>query len=176
MLITGRWLLLTLSIVVVAAGLTLWMAPEARWLALVAAVCGLVSVLVLNIFRSPVAAASEESPDISMLSPQRHREMIRGTSLYLREMRYRYSIRPCPTEVSDLPAFNAEVNTVQLGFVPVIITDNATDRQGFGYVAFVHDGRRWRGPGLPCPAGQEEALRHAARCVSPLGEDELSRG
>ena len=40
--------------------------------------------------------------------------------------------------------------------------------QGFGYAAFVHDGDRWRGPGLPCPPGQSDAVKHAARCVSPL--------
>ena len=39
-------------------------------------------------------------------------------------------------------------------FVPAVITDNDDDRQGYGYVAFVYDQHRWRGPGLPCPAGR----------------------
>ena len=81
-------------------------------------------------------------------------------------------VRLDTTDSADHRAFSAEVNTIRLGFVPAIITDNTNDRQGFGYVAFVHDGTRWRGPGLPCPADQSEAVQHAARCVSPLATEE----
>jgi hypothetical protein len=59
--------------------------------------------------------------------------------------------------------------------VPVVVTDNTNDRQGFGYVAFVHDGVRWRGPGLPCPDDPALAVKHAARCVSPLATEEETR-
>ena len=87
-------------------------------------------------------------------------------------MNYRYSIRRDPADGGERQCFSAEVNTIRLGFVPVFITDNTNDRQGPGYVAFVYDGKRWRGPGLPCPAGQAEAVRHAARSVSPLATEE----
>ena len=97
---------------------------------------------------------------------------MRGTSLYLREMRYRYYVRLDRTDSAGHRAFSAEVNTIRLGFVPAIVTDNTNDRQGFGYVAFVHDSTRWRGPGLPCQASQTEAVQHAARCVSPLATEE----
>jgi hypothetical protein len=172
MLISGRRLLLGLSVVIAAVGIVMWLQPDHTWLALVIAACGLVSILVLNLFRPPMARAKHEPDSIDRLPPARRRELIRGTSLYLREMEYRYSIRPDPSEGGERKCFSAEVNTVRLGFVPVLITDNTTDRQGYGYMAFVHDGRRWRGPGLPCPAGQAEAVRHAARSVSPLATEE----
>ena len=91
------------------------------------------------------------------------------------ELRYRYSIRFDASDTGERKPFSAEVNTIKLGFLPVIIIDNSNDRQGFGYAAFVHDGNRWRGPGLPCPAGQADAVKHAARCVSPLAKEEETR-
>ncbi|HMN95539.1 MAG TPA: hypothetical protein PKC43_04875 [Phycisphaerales bacterium] len=107
-----------------------------------------------------------EPTEVDRLDPERLRELVRGTSLRLRDMHYRYSVRP---DRGSRAAFTEAVNSIVLGFVPVIITDNQTDREGRGYVAFVHDGRRWRGPGLPCAGSREEALQHAARCVQPLG-------
>jgi hypothetical protein len=114
----------------------------------------------------------DESEDIRHLSEERQRELIRGTSLFLRESNFRYSVRNDSRETGAKRGFNAEVNTVRLGFLPAAINDNTNDREGFGYVAFVYDGHRWCGPGLPCPADQTEAVRHAARCVSPLASEE----
>jgi hypothetical protein len=123
--------------------------------------------------REPVGR--HESDNINDVPDQRRRELVRGTSLYLRELHYRYSIRLDPVQTADHRCFSAEVNSVKLGFVPVVITDNTNDREGLGFVAFVYDGNRWRGPGLPCPAGQVEAVRHAAKCVSPLCKEEETR-
>ena len=109
-----------------------------------------------------------EPERFEQLDPQRCQELIRGTSMHLRDLRYRYSVRQ---DRGSRTPFTAEVNTVILGFAPVIIMDNHTDRQGMGYVAFPYDGRRWRGPGLPCGGSQEEAIAHASRCVAPI-EDE----
>jgi hypothetical protein len=166
-----------LSVVIAAMGVVLWWMPDqARWLAPVIAVCGFACTLILNVFRPPIPSVGRKEPaQIDELSAQRRRELVRGTSLYLRELKYRYSIRLDSAPTSDQKCFTAEVNTVKLGFVPVVIIDNTNDRQGYGYVAFVHDGKRWRGPGLPCPAGQVEAVRHAARCVSPLASDEETK-
>lgn len=108
-----------------------------------------------------------EPQRIEDLDDTRRRELIRGTSMHLRNMKYRYSVR---YDRSNRQPFTTEVNTVILGFLPVIILDNRTDRQGYGFVAFPHDGGRWRGPGLPCGGDREEAIAHAARCVSPLEE------
>jgi len=181
MLISSRWMLTVLSILSIAAGMALWFDTDSHWLAAVVVLLGLTSILVLSEFGSArrIGASStsgkRESEDIESLTPLRCRELVRGTSLYLRERRYRYSIRIDPNHSSDQRCFTAEVNTVKLGFVPVLIIDNTNDRQGLGYVAFVHDGKRWRGPGLPCPAGQVEAVRHAAKCVSPLAKEEETR-
>ena len=116
-----------------------------------------------------------ESSNIRDVSDARQRELIRGTSKYLREMNYRYSIRLNAGAPGKRQSFTAEVNTVKLGFLPAVITDNTNDRQGYGYVAFVHDGTRWRGPGLPCPGEQVEAVHHATRCVSPLATEDETR-
>jgi hypothetical protein len=119
------------------------------------------------------AVSLEEPDDLRAVSEDRRRELMRGASKQLSDFRYRYSVRMHHTDAGEHRCFNADVNGVRLGFIPAIITDNTNDRQGYGYVAFVHDGHRWRGPGLPCPAGQLEAVRHASRCVSPLAtEDE----
>jgi hypothetical protein len=104
---------------------------------------------------------------IEDLPLQRRNELIRGTSMQLRDMKYRYSIR---YDHSDRAAFTTDVNGVTLGFVPVIILDNRSDKQGYGYVAFPYDGSRWRGPGLPCGGDPQQAVAHAAKCVAPLEE------
>jgi hypothetical protein len=176
MVITGRTLLLGLLIAIVVVGVALWVEPGARWLALVVAACGLVGIVVLNLLAPPGRVLGPAEPDdIDKLSESRRRELMRGTSLYLREREYRYSVRLPGQDAVERHCFSAEVNTIRLGFIPAVIIDNTTDRQGYGYVAFVHDGRRWRGPGLPCPDGQEEAVRHAAHCVSPLATDEETK-
>lgn len=132
--------------------------------------CGVVGVIGTLLKRTDGTAAIEEPDDVSQLSDQRRQQLIRGTSMHLRNMHYRYTVRAEHHDLSDRQCFNAEVNSVHLGFVPVVIADNATEKQGFGFVAFVHDGRRWRGPGMPCPGGRERALEHALRCVSPLND------
>jgi hypothetical protein len=175
MLISTRNLLIGLSIVVTLVALLMLLDSRMTWLAWVIIGCGLASVAALSIWPNAVPRLAREADDINDVPSQRRRELVRGTSLYLRELRYRYSIRIDPSESDDRRPFSAEVNTIKLGFVPVIITDNTNDRQGYGYAAFVHDGKRWRGPGLPCPAGQPEAVRHAARCVSPLAKEEETR-
>jgi hypothetical protein len=170
-------MLLVLSVVIAAAGAMMILNHENHWLAWVVAGCGLLNIALLvlldNRALSGASAAmhisgKRESDDITGLSLQRRRELVRGTSLYLRELNYRYSIRLDSIETTEHRPISAEENTVKLGFVPVVIIDNSNDRQGKGYVAFVHDGNRWRGPGLPCPSGQVEAVRLAAKCVSPL--------
>ena len=178
MLITARPLLLIMSVITAAIGAIIWFIPVSRWMGLVVVGCAAINGIALLIFSAPSGRASggkREPDDISGLTQQRCRELVRGTSLYLRELRYRYSIRIDPHQTSEQRCFTAEVNSVKLGFVPVVIIDNTNDRQGLGYVAFVHDGKRWRGPGLPCPAGQVEAVRHAAKCVSPLAKEEETR-
>ncbi|NNF44076.1 MAG: hypothetical protein HKN62_13735 [Phycisphaerales bacterium] len=175
MLISGRRLLLVACCLLALVGVVLW-----QWEALVGArlglilvAAGLVGVLVVGVFvRPPSREPLEESDDITALEPGRRRELLRGTSMYLQKMQYRYSVRADAAATGARRSFGAEVNSIQLGFVPAVITDNTTDRQGYGYVAFVHDGQRWRGPGLPCPDDQAEAVRHAARCVSPLATEE----
>jgi hypothetical protein len=163
-----RRVLLGLSVVIAAAGVMIGVHPEARVLAWLVAACGLLSILAINALLPPLPLRTREPDDVLQLEEGRLRELVRGTSLYLREMRYRYSVRFDPGSPDCRECFTADVNGVRLGFVSVVIMDNESDRQGRGYVAFVHDGRRWRGPGLPCPAGREQAVAHAARCVSPM--------
>ncbi len=102
---------------------------------------------------------------------QKQHELLRGTSLHLHEMKYRYSVRIDHNQTVDRCCFNADVNTINLGFVPVVITDSATDKQGYGFVAFVYDGNRWLGPGLPCPGTKEQAIAYAQKNVAPLDEE-----
>ncbi|MHC4989390.1 MAG: hypothetical protein ACYTGC_00275 [Planctomycetota bacterium] len=168
MIISGRRLLLGLAIVIVLCAVIVWLVPEARWLSIVVAICGGLVALVVSAVRPSRFVGPVEAEDISDVPEQRRAELMRGTSKLLREMGYRYSVRLDKHATGDRRCFTAEVNSVRLGFVSALITDNATDRQGYGFVAFVYDNRRWRGPGLPCPAGQSEAIRHAAQCVSPL--------
>ena len=186
MILSGRRLLLSLSIIVVVAGLLFIIQgltgsgggineQFARVLAWVIVGSGVVSILVLNVYRPPMPVARMEPDDIATMSQARLRELLRGTSMHLRELKYRYSVRFEPFDDQQRRCFNAEVNNVKLGFVPAVVSDNTNDRQGWGYVAFVYDGRRWRGPGLPCPDGQAEAVRHAAKCVSPLATEEETK-
>ncbi len=185
MIFSGRRLLLSLSILVVVSGIVFLLQypfggtrldeSVARIFAGITIACGIISIIVLNVYRPPMMNSKSESDDVCELIETRRRELIRGTSLYLREMRYRYSVRFEVSDAQQRQCFNAEVNTVKLGFIPAVVSDNTTDRQGWGYVAFVYDGQRWRGPGLPCPDGQVEAVRHAAKCVSPLATEEETK-
>ena len=176
MLIQTRILLLIACAAATVLGVVLWVLRDrvgtAAPIALV--VVGIAGIVAL-VVRRPSLPARVESDDITELSEARRKELMRGTSMYLRELQYRYSVRLDVRESAHAGCFAAEVNSIHLGFVPAVITDNTTDRQGLGFVAFVHDGRRWRGPGLPCPADQAEAVRHAARCVSPLARDDETK-
>jgi len=142
----------------------------ARQVELGAAAMGVSLILFIAMFgmwasRSRYRARPDEPEKIEGLDEDRRVELLRGTSMHLRDMNYRYSIR---IDRSERSPFTAEVNTVVLGFVPVVILDNGSERQGYGYVAFPYDGSRWRGPGLPCAGDRAAALEHAARCVAPL--------
>ena len=172
MVLSGRRLLFALAIVIAATSIVIWVEPDARGLALLVASCGLL-IAVMLVVKQPQwrGVGPLEPSDIADLSRARQAELMRGTSMHLRETQYRYSVRMESSPSLERPSFNAEINGLQLGFVPALVTDNDSESQGYGYVAFVYDQRRWRGPGLPCPAGQAEALRHASRCVAPL-EDE----
>ncbi len=170
MVIGLRVVVLGLSLTLAAAGVALWIWLGADVFVWGLLLCSAIGVVVLIVTRPSAAADIREPDDVSQLSKERRQQLIRGTSMHLRNMRYRYTVRAEHHELSDRQCFNAEVNSVHLGFVPVVIADNATEKQGFGFVAFVHDGRRWRGPGMPCPGGRERALEHALRCVSPLND------
>ena len=165
---------LGLSLISAATGGVLWIGLGAGVLMWVLLLCGLIGVAAMIVTRPTTTAEVREPDDVSQLTEERRQQLIRGTSMHLRDMRYRYTVRAEHHELSDRQCFNAEVNEVHLGFVPVVIVDNATEKQGYGFVAFVFDGRRWRGPGLPCPGGRDNALRHALRCVSPLDEPDES--
>ena len=161
-----------MAIVVLASGLVAsgaarwwgWFDGALPWLWMAPAVVALLVAAILAL-RPQRHAGLVEPEEIEALSRDRLMELVRGTSLQLREMRYRYSVRP---DLGHRTPFSARVNQIRLGFVPVVLTDNETDRQGLGYVAFVFDGHRFRGPGLPCSGARDEALAHAAKCVEPL--------
>jgi hypothetical protein len=144
--------------------------PLALWL-IPAAIGGIAALCVLLRHSKHVPLVEPER--IEQLARDRLLELVRGTSLQLRDMRYRYSVR---ADLGSRTAFSAKVNQIRLGFVPVVLTDNASDRQGLGYVAFVYDGHRFRGPGLPCAGSRDEALAHAAKCVEPLAGLEDTAG
>ncbi len=174
MVIRLRIVVLGLSLILAVAGVALWI-----WLGVGAFVwglllCSVIGVAVLIATRFSPSADVPETDDVSQLSEERRQQLVRGTSMHLRNMRYRYTVRAERHELSDRECFNAEVNSVHLGFVPVVISDVSTDKQDYGFVAFVFDGRRWRGPGLPCPGGRDRALQHAFRCVSPLDDSDES--
>lgn len=169
MILSGRRLLIGLIVLLAACVSVVWL-PGGRWLVVVIGPIGLAAVLLLSAYRTPLRGAQREPEDICGVTAQRRSELIRGTSKFLREMGYRYSVRADANPTGERQCFSAEINDLRLGFVPAVITDNDDDRQGYGYVAFVYDQHRWRGPGLPCPAGREEAIDHASRCISPLDD------
>lgn len=164
-----RWKGVGLAVAGVAAlvAIGMWLIPPGRWAILAAGIVAACATAAIAIWRSGRDGGFTEPGAIEQIDHQRCTELIRGTSMHLREMRYRYSVRSDRTDAGGRKPFTAEVNTINLGFLPVILTDNETDFQGYGYLAFVYDGRRWRGPGLPCPDGREAAMTHARRNVKP---------
>ncbi len=174
MVIGLRVVFLGLSLTLAAAGVALWIWLGADVFVWGLLLCSTIGVVLLIVTRPTPADDVREPDDVSQLSKERRQQLIRGTSMHLRNMRYRYTVRAEHHELSDRQCFNAEVNSVHLGFVPVVIADSTTDKQDYGFVAFVFDGRRWRGPGLPCPGGRDRALQHACRCVSALDDSDES--
>ena len=172
MVIPIRAVLVGVAVISAAAGGALWIWRGPGVLVWILLVCSVIGLIVARMGPLGGTARLQEPDDVSQLPAERRHQLVRGTSMHLRNMRYRYSVRAEHHELSDRECFNAQVNRVHLGFVPVMITDTATDKQGYGFVAFVYDGRRWRGPGLPCPGGRERALQHAQHCVSPLDESD----
>ncbi len=174
------WMSAVLGAVLAAGILTLVAtgAPRSVWATSSVAAGGLGLLLgVATLWSRRAGRSSAAEPDLlEELDENRIQVLVRGTSLHLRDMRYRYSVRRDRHAVHDRRPFTEVINSVRLGFLPVVMTDNGTDQQGYGYVAFVYDGRRWRGPGLPCPDGREDAMNHAARCVSPLQQDGAEDG
>lgn len=164
--------MLGLCLVVFLLGAVLWIFMVSQTLSVIAMACSLLSgVLVIVFVRPPSMASYREPQEMSELPKEKQHELLRGTGLHLREMKYRYSVRIDHNQTVDRCCFNADVNTIMLGFIPVVITDNATDKQGFGFVAFVYDGNRWLGPGLPCPGTKEQAIAHAQESVAPREDD-----
>ena len=174
MVIPVRAVLVGIAVISAAAGGALWLGRGPGVVVWILLLCGVIGLIVARMGTRGGTTRLEEPDDVSQLSTERRHQLVRGTSMHLRDMRYRYSVRAEHHELGGRECFNAEVNNIHLGFVPVMITDNATDKQGYGFVAFVYDGRRWRGPGLPCPGGRERALHHAQHCVSPLDESDES--
>ncbi len=177
MTLTTKRLMLAGAVLIVVIGIVLWLMPDIvpKQIAVSLVIVGLVILIILSVINIRPAEGRSEPNDIGQLDDARRKELMRGTSLFLRESQYRYSIRMDASGASSRPMFNAVVNTIRLALLPAMITDISSDRHGHGYVAFVHDGNRWRGPGLPCPPEKEEALRHAARCVSPLAKEEETK-
>ena len=174
MVLPVRAVLVGVAVISAAAGGALWLGRGPGVVVWILLLCGVIGLIVARMGTRGGTTRLEEPDDVSQLSTERRHQLVRGTSMHLRDMRYRYSVRAEHHELGGRECFNAEVNNIHLGFVPVMITDNATDKQGYGVVAFVYDGRRWRGPGLPCPGGRERALHHAQHCVSPLDESDES--
>ncbi|MCH7847647.1 MAG: hypothetical protein IIB53_04710 [Planctomycetes bacterium] len=172
MVVPVRAVLVGVAVISAAAGGALWLGRGPGVVVWILLLCGVIGLIVARMGPGRGTTRLEEPDDVSQLSTERRHQLVRGTSMHLRDMRYRYSVRAEHHELGGRECFNAEVNNIHLGFVPVMITDNATDKQGYGFVAFVYDGRRWRGPGLPCPGGRERALHHAQHCVSPLDESD----
>lgn len=172
MVFSLRHILLGLCVVAFLLGAVLWI-PISLGIAIMA---GSLLTAVLVILKVPQPEPKYyETQEMSELPEKSQHELLRGTGLHLREMKYRYSVRIDHNQTTDRCCFNAEINTIKLGFIPVIITDNTTDKQGYGFVAFVYDGKRWLGPGLPCPGAKEQAIAHAHRSVSPLEDDSIEQ-
>lgn len=164
-----RWNLVGIAVATLAL-LTvfgMWLIPEGRGVILASGIVAACAAVAVAIWRGGRIEGFTESDAIEQIGRERCNELIRGTSMHLREMRYRYSVRSDRTDAGGRKPFTAQVNTIPLGFLPVILTDNETDFQGYGYLAFVYDGRRWRGPGLPCPDGRDTAVAHAKRNIKP---------
>jgi hypothetical protein len=170
MLLTNRAVLFGLGVIALVVLIVLWTAPS-QWAATAAVFVGAGGLIVLGAMglarlRRPMR--EPEPANIEDISDERAMELMRITGRMLAEMNYRYSVR------LDLDTtrrrFDATINEVKLGFIPVLLIDHITEKTGFGYVAFVHDGERFRAPGLPCPDGEDAAVRHAVRSVNPIGE------
>lgn len=169
MVISARHFILGLCIAVFLFGAMLWVSLTLSVVLMASSLlCG--AIVIVKV-RPPSKSSNIEPQEMSELPKQKQHELLRGTGLHLREMKYRYSVRIDHNETAERCCFNADANTIKLGFIPVIITDNATDKQGFGFVAFVYDGNRWLGPGLPCPGTREQAITHAQESVNPLEDD-----
>lgn len=170
MLLTNRVVLLGLLAIGGAAIAALLLVPD-EWAMLTAVLItggGLIILGAMGLARLRRPVRTNESARIEDVSDDRATELMRITGRMLAEMNYRYSVR------LDLDTtrrrFDATVNEVQLGFIPVVLLDHITEKTGYGYVAFVHDGERFRAPGLPCPDGEDAAIRHAVRSVNPISE------
>ena len=172
MVVLVRRLVLGLLAVCAAVAIVIVIDPRASWLAAVVAACAIGAVVIITLLQPDHRTQRLEADFIEALSEDRHRELIRGTSLYLRDAHYRYSVRLDATEAAERNPFTETINTVRLGFIPAVITDNDNDQQAPGFVAFVYDGQRWRGPGLPCGGYREDAIAHAGRCVRPIDDDD----
>ena len=165
-----RFTLGLLAVVHLILGLTLYLSSDWKLLGVIVTMTGVVlAVLAVIVIVRGDRPGLNEPERIEELDAPRAAMLIRGTSMHLRDMHYSYSIRP--DHGTTRAPFTAEVNTILLGFLPVILMENHTERQGEGFVAFPYDGERWRGPGLPCAGEPDEAVAHAARCVAPLGEE-----
>jgi hypothetical protein len=165
MRVSGRFVVLVAATVVIAAMILWRLEGPIQLIALIAVMVVFAAVAAVLALREPFPPRNPEPDSIEQVEDTHRAALIRGTSKYLRDLNYRYSIR---LDRSDREPFTTDINGLRLGFVPVVITDNDTDRQGYGYVAFVYDGTRWRGPGLPCGGGPQDAVNHATRCVAPL--------
>src|SRR5688572_32688141 len=117
MLISSRNLLVGLSVIVTTLGVLLLLRDQTNWLVWVIIACGIISITALSLWPDRLPTLAKESEDITETSEELRRELVRGTSLYLRELRYRYSVRFDPSDAGERKAFSAEVNTIKLGFV-----------------------------------------------------------
>ena len=118
--------MLSVSLISAATGGALWMSRGADLLVWILLLCGVVGVIGTLLKRADGSGAIGEPDDVSQLSDQRRQQLIRGTSMHLRNMRYRYTVRAEHHDLSDRQCFNAEVNSLHLGFVPVVIGDSTT--------------------------------------------------
>jgi hypothetical protein len=161
-------IILLLGLVLIFSGVLFWVG-EFVTIGVLNACAGIMLLIVsiAMLATGSMQPARTEPSRIEGLDPGRQHELLRGTSMHLRDMKFRLSIHYDDTGRAP---FTREVNTITLGFLPVIMLDNLSDKQGEGYVAFPFDGERWRGPGLPCVGGPDEAVAHASRCVAPLEE------
>jgi hypothetical protein len=163
-------IILLLGLLLLVSGVVLWMG-DFTTLGAMNAAAGIMLVILAGVMMitGSLQSSPSEPSRIEGLDAARQHELLRGTSMHLRDMKFRLSIHYDDTGRAP---FTREINTITLGFLPVVMLDNLSDKQGEGYVAFPFDGERWRGPGLPCVGGPDEAIEHAAKCVSPLEEPE----